>query len=111
MDRWLNDIRFSLRSLARSRGFTATAVLSLAAGIGMAVAIVAVVDAVLLHRLPVADQDQLVVIWTQGEAGVESPVAAPNVASCLLWRVATRDVTTFALRVGYFLADGERTLR
>lgn len=112
MDRWLNDIRFSLRSLARSRGFTATAVLSLAAGIGMAAAIVAVVDAVLLQRLPVADQDQLVVIWTQGEAGVESPVAAPNVVQFATESRFTRAVTTFAHYGSATspLADGERTL-
>src|SRR6266540_1872604 len=55
----------ALRSLARTPGFTLTAILTLALGIGPATAVFTVADALLLRRLPVHDQDRLVVLWGQ----------------------------------------------
>src|SRR6266702_4665752 len=62
----LQDVRFATRGLRKSPGFTAVAVLTLALGIGLATAVFTVADAILLRRLPVRDQDRLVVLW--GEA-------------------------------------------
>jgi putative ABC transport system permease protein len=53
-------IRSSISSLFRASGFTVTAVLTLALGIGLSTAVFTVADALLLRRLPVRDQDQLV---------------------------------------------------
>src|SRR5256885_13967227 len=69
LTRWLRDfvydLRFSARSFRRSPSFTATAVLSLALGIGATTAIYSVVDQVILHALPVRDPQRLVLIdWT-----------------------------------------------
>src|SRR5881296_783748 len=65
MDTVLQDLRHALRSLRRTPGFVLTALLTLALGIGLATAVFTVADALLLRRLPVHDQDRLVVLWGQ----------------------------------------------
>jgi predicted permease len=64
MSRLAHDVRMAFRGFRRARAFAATAVIILGIGIGMAVAMLTVFDAVLLRRLPVHDQDRLVVLWT-----------------------------------------------
>jgi predicted permease len=64
-----HDVRYALRWLRRSPGFTAVAVLSLGLGIGFNTAIFAVVDALLLRPLPVAEPSRLVDLYTSGVDG------------------------------------------
>jgi len=58
----MRGLRLALRRHGRPPGFTATVVATLALGIGLAAAVLTVADALLLRRLPVADQDRLVVL-------------------------------------------------
>ena len=65
----LEVIRSTGRSLFRARSFAAIAIGTLALGIGLSTAVFTVADALLLRKLPVLDQERLVVVWAEKRDG------------------------------------------
>ena len=71
VDTLLKDLRYALRWIGRSPGFSAVAILSLALGVGVNTAMFSLVDSLLFRPLPVTDPGSLVDVFTTGGDGDE----------------------------------------
>jgi len=78
MESFVRELRYATRILTRSPGFFATAVLTLALGIGSSTAMFSVVDAVLLRALPYPNPQEIVRVWEQAADGHRMNFADPN---------------------------------
>lgn len=96
----LQDTRYTIRLLRKSPGFTVTAILMLALGIGATTAIFSIVDGVLLRPLPFPDPDRLVTLGDEVEglhcaSCAHSSVTAPDIRNYM------RDTQSFSHVGGY----------
>ena len=69
METFLQDVRYGARVLAKHKGFTAVAVLTLALGIGANTAIFSAVNDLLLRPLPYSDAERVVMLWEVSPEG------------------------------------------
>jgi predicted permease len=95
----LQDLRYGLRMLAKSPGFTAVAVLTLALGIGANTALFSVVNGVLLNPFPYPQPDRLVALYSRTPESLRWSIPYPNF---LDW---VRENHSFSALAGY-RADG-----
>src|SRR5215472_2393799 len=102
LEDFARDVRFAFRTLAKSPGFTAVVVLTLALGIGANTAIFSVVNTVLLRPLPFAASNQLVSVVSTRRGNVPDNASYPDFAD---WRaqnhvfsqIAAYDTDNFTL--------------
>jgi len=101
MQKVLFDLKFALRQLRNSLGFSVTAILMLAFGIGATTAIFSIVEGVLLRPLPFPESNQLMVLSDHlegvsvGGGGDEVGVTVPDIIAY------TRDTHSFSALGGY----------
>src|SRR5690348_4772219 len=119
---WMQDVRYAIRQLRKAPGFTATAMLTLALGIGATASIFTLINAMLLRNLPVADPQTLVRIGDNNDCCVNSGAKSDGdyaLFSTETWRLLKKNTPEFddlaAMQAGFAYRpltarrDGEHT--
>ncbi|MGH9874524.1 MAG: ABC transporter permease [Pyrinomonadaceae bacterium] len=109
METLLKDIRYGVRMLIKTPGFTAVAVLSIAIGIGANTTVFSVLNAVLLKAVPYNDPNSLVLVWgdtrTLDSLRKHNQVSATDIADIRAQASVFEDVATYS---GWFpIMSGE----
>ena len=99
MERLLQDIRYAVRSLLRQPAFAATAILTLALGIGATTAIFSAVDAIVLRPLPFPRADRIMVVgnYLTRTGSRSTTVSAPDFHD---WESQNRTFSSMAYYIG-----------
>jgi len=109
MNTLLRDLRYSLRLLWKSPGFSLVAVVSIALGIGANTTVFSVINAVLLKSLPYKDPSSLVLVWgdtDQETLKKHNQVSATDVADFRSQTTAFEDISAYT---GWFpIMSGEQ---
>ena len=104
----LQDLRYGIRTLRKSPGFTGAVVLSLALGIGANTAIFSVIDHVLLSPLDFEEPDRMVMLWTvpTGDPSIRSQVSVPDFRDWVSESTSFESVGSFQNRSGNLTGEG-----
>ena len=111
VDTVLQDLRYAARSLARSTGFTAAAVLTLALGIGATTALFSVVHGVLLRPLPYPDSERIVRAWQVNAEGNRGNVSDANFADLRAGSRSFAALAEMALSTAVSVTGGDEPVR
>ena len=100
MNAFPSDVKHSVRMFLKNAGFTVTALLALALGIGATTAIFSIVNTVLLKPLPVIDSDRFVMLMSTwiSETGERKAFSDASPAKFMFWRAQSsviQDVSAF----------------
>ena len=76
--RFVGDVRYGLRLLRKTPGFTTITILTLAIGIGANTALFSIADRVVLRPLPYPDSERLLILWSKPPGGGIMPVSPAN---------------------------------
>jgi predicted permease len=98
LERLMQDLRYGLRMLAKSPGFTAVAILTLALGIGANTALFSVVNGVLFNPLPYPHPEQLVWLAESKPNFATGSISFPNFQD---WQKNNQTFTSMGLSRGY----------
>jgi putative ABC transport system permease protein len=103
----IQDLRYALRHLHKAPGFTITAVLTLALGMGATTAMYSVIQAVLLNSLPIPDAARVYIVRESTKSGPMS-VAWPNFQDWRAQQHSFEPLAAFSGK-GFQFFDGVRT--
>jgi len=96
MESFIQDLRFGLRMLAKSRGFVFVAVATLGVGIGVNTAMFSIVNAWLLRPLPVKNPQELVSVWRTRVEAPGQPAFFDLYHDYLVWSSQNRTFESLA---------------
>src|SRR5437762_9147989 len=97
----LQDLRYAVRMLGRSPGFTAVAVATLALGIGANTAIFSLVDAVLLRPLPIPEANRIVTLGEAGRGEDARHASSTSYLNFLDWKAQSRSFEAMTIFNGW----------
>ncbi|MEO6994858.1 MAG: ABC transporter permease [Lacunisphaera sp.] len=105
----MHDLRYAFRQLAKSPGFTAVAVLTLALGIGATTALFSVINSVLLRSLAFPNADRLTLVWeTNVQQGVKrTGPSGPNFYDLREQSRLYQDMAAFEIGTGTVTGRGD----
>ncbi|MGH9886483.1 MAG: ABC transporter permease, partial [bacterium] len=101
------DFRYAWRAMVRSPGFSLTAILTLALGIGANTAMFSVVNASLLRPLPYAQQDRIVMVWNHWTNWPQTWLSSPEAADYARQREIFESFSPFAQGSATLTGNGE----